>query len=147
MTYENAFLNTGFIPRPGERREPGLVLLLGILTCHLYYLYWIHQTSRELLEFDGMPDTSPGMEVLLSILTCGLYTIFWDFKTAQKIARIQAKVGLPPTDNSLLYLALNLVALGLIPSMVMQWGLNDIWQAAHRNLASHGSYYAPGYTL
>ena len=144
MTYD-ASAYTSFIPRRGERREPVAVLLLGVLTFHLYYLYWIHETSRELTEFDGMPDTPPALEVLLSLLSCGLYTVYWDFKTAQKIARVQAKVGLPPSDNSILYLLLNLVVLGLVPSMVMQWNLNDVWQAAQRNLAAHGSYYAPSY--
>ena len=141
MTYDASTFPT-FIPRRGERREPVAVLLLGVLTFHLYYLYWIHETSRELIEFDGMPDTPPAVEVLFSLLSCGLYTVYWDFKTAQKIARLQAKVGLPQSDNSILYLLLNLFVLGLLPSMIMQWNLNDVWQAAQRNLASHGSYYS-----
>ena len=140
MTYDPSTFST-FIPRRGERREPVAVLLLGVLTFHLYYLYWIHETSRELIEFDGIPDTAPAVEVLLSLISCGLYTVYWDFKTAQKIARLQAKVGLPHLDNSILYLLLNLFVLGLLPSMVMQWNLNDIWQAAQRNLAAHGNYY------
>jgi hypothetical protein len=86
-----------------------------------------------MIEFDGEPDTSPSMELLFSIISCGLYTIYWDYKVAQKIARLQMKVGLPPTDNSTLYLVLNFIGLGLIPSMIEQGHLNDIWYRATQN--------------
>jgi hypothetical protein len=104
------------VPSIGERREPGIVLLLHIITCGIYYLWWIYATSEEMNAFDCDPDTSPGLEVLFSIITCGLYTIYWDYKTAKKISRMQSKVGFPPGDNAVLYMVLNFIGLGLVQS-------------------------------
>ena len=129
--------------RVSIRREPGLVLLYGIVTCHIYYLYWLHAVSEEILAFDMEPDTAPGIELLLSLVTCGLYTIYWDYKIGQKIARMQQKVGIMPVDNSILYLVLNFIAVTkLVPSMIIQGHLNDIWFRAEQNYARTGSYYA-----
>jgi hypothetical protein len=41
-------------------------------------------------------------------------------------------------------MVLNFIGLGLVPSMIEQGDLNNIWNRAQQNMASHGSYYAPG---
>jgi hypothetical protein len=131
-------------PRLGLRREPGIVLLLHVITCGIYYLWWIYTVSEEMMAFDLDPDTSPGLEVLFSVISCGTYTIYWDYKTAKKIRKLQDKVGLTANDNSVLFLVLNFLGLGLIPSMIEQGDLNNIWNRAEQNMASFGSYYATG---
>jgi hypothetical protein len=118
--------------RIGERREPAIVLLLSIVTCGIYYFYWLYCVSGEIQEFLQEPDTSPGLEVLLSILTMGLYVIYWDYKTGQKIARMQGRVGLPVTDNAILYLVLNLVGFGFVNALIEQGHLNEVWNAAQQ---------------
>jgi len=122
--------------RIGTRREPGLVLLLSLLTCGIYYIYWVYKVSGEVQDFLGEPDTPPVVELLLTALTCGLYLFYWDWKMAEKIATMQARVGLPSTNNALLYLVLNLLGagpiggLGLIVPLIEQGHLNDVWRAA-----------------
>jgi hypothetical protein len=127
----------------GTRREPGLVLLFGILTLGIYYLWWIHEVSRETQEYLGEPDTSPALEVVLAVVTCNIYTIYWDWKMGQKIYRMQQVAGVPnPADNSILYLILNFVGLGIINSMIEQGHLNDIWSNTERkNPPTYGSPY------
>jgi hypothetical protein len=109
------------------RREPGLVLLFSILSLGIYYWCWIYAASDELNHYDGEPDTSPGLEVLFSILTCHIYSIYWDYKTAKKIARLQAKAGLPVTDNAILFLVLNFIGLGVVPALISQGHMNEIF--------------------
>ena len=122
--------------RIGERREPGLVLLFTILTCWIYYLWWLYTVSREMQEFLGESDVSPGTELLLNVLTCGFYNIYWDYKCGKKIVEMQARVGLPRSDNSVLYLVLDLLGvggfggLGLLCPALQQAQLNEIWDAA-----------------
>ncbi len=136
----STYYDTPLLPRIGERREPGVVLLLHIVTFGIYYLWWIYRTSEEMMAFDQEPDTSPALELLFSIISCGIYTVYWDYKTAQKIARMQAKVGIRPTDNSILYLVLNCIGLGLIPSMIEQGHLNEIWNRAYQINAEQSQY-------
>ena len=122
--------------RPGTPRSPGLTLLLILLTCGIYYLYFIYVVSQETQEFLEEPDTSPGLELLLCLLTCGLYNIYWDYKMGKRIAEMCVRVGLPPTDNAVLYLVLDLIgaggfaSLGLLNPLLQQDSLNRVWQAA-----------------
>lgn len=122
--------------RIGTHRDPAMVLVLILVTCGAYYIYWVYKVSGETQEFLGEPDTSPAVELLLTALTCGLYLFYWDWKIAEKIARMQERVGLPVTNNAVLYLVLNILGagpaggLGLIVPLIEQGHLNDIWRAA-----------------
>lgn len=118
--------------RIGEKREPALVLILSIITCGVYYLYWVYVASAEAQEFLGEQDTAPGLEVLLFILTCGLYTLYWDYKMAQKIMKMQRILGLRETDNAVLYIVLDVLGLGIVNALIQQSQLNEVWNAAIR---------------
>lgn len=122
--------------RPGIPRSPALTLVLILLTCGIYYLYYIYVTSQEVQDFLEERDTSPGLEVLLCLLTCGLYNIYWDYKIGKRVAEMCHRVGLPPVDNAVLYLVLDLVgiggfaSLGLLNPLLQQDSLNRVWRAA-----------------
>jgi len=122
--------------RLGTPRDPALTLVLILLTCGIYYLYFIYVVSEETQEFLGERDTSPAVEVLLSVLTCGIYNVYWDYKIGKRVAEMCSRVGLPATDNSVLHLILDLVGvggfggLGLINPILQQDSLNRIWKAA-----------------
>lgn len=115
--------------RIGSRREPALVLVFSLLTFGIYFLWWVAAVSGETQEFLGEPDTAPGLEVLLVLFTCGLYIIYWDYKIAKKIVRMQQRVDLPSTDNAILYIVLNVLALGIINALIEQSHLNEVWEA------------------
>lgn len=120
----------------GTKRDPALTLVFILLTCGIYYLYFIYKASSEVGDFTGDYDYPPGVEVALSLVTCGLWNIYWDYRMGKKVARMSAEVGLPATDNSTLYLILDLLgaggfaSLGLINPVLQQDGLNRIWDAA-----------------
>lgn len=123
--------------RTGQRRDPAMVLLLTIVTCGIYYFFWLYSVSQEIQDFLEEPDTSPGLEVLLCFVTCGLYIFYWDYKTAQKIARMQQMTGLRITDNAILYLVLNLVGIGFVNALIQQGHLNEVWQATERRIPNY----------
>ncbi len=135
--------------RIGERRDPALVLVFILLTCGIYYLYFIYKVSEETQDYLGEPDTSPLVDVLLCVLTCGLWNIYWDYKTGKKIARMYEMAGLPVTDNAALYLILDLIgvggfaSVGIVNSLLQQDSLNRFWQAAMTSAPSYPSP-APG---
>ena len=125
--------------RLGTRRDPGLTLVLILLTCGLYYLYFIYRVSQETREFLNEPGIAPGAEVLLSLVTCGLWNVAWDYRMGKRMAQMCIAAGLPVTDHSGLYLVLDLLgfggfaSLGLINPILQQDTLNRIWQAAMVN--------------
>ena len=119
----------------GTKREPAMVLLFTFITCGFYYLYFIYKVSEEVADFQGTSDYSPAVEVLLTIVTCSLWNYYWDYRIGKRIAEMNAAVGLPPTDNSILFVVLNLLGagpfagVGMVNSIIQQDSLNRIWDA------------------
>lgn len=69
---------------------------------------------------------SGGMAFLLTLVTCGIYGFYWAYKMGKTIAAAESKNGIPAEDNSVLYLILQLVGLGIINYALMQNSLNAI---------------------
>ena len=120
----------------GTKRDPAVVFLLTVLTCGLYYFWWVYETSREIDAFLGESDVPPIVHVILLIATGTLWGFVWDLMTARRIVRMQEKVGLPAKDNSIVYLALDILGagpiagLGLVSALIQQSDLNAIYRAA-----------------
>ena len=60
------------------KRSIGVAILLSIVTCGIYGIYWMvvvtDDTNKAINDPNG---TSGGIAVLLSIVTCGIYGIYW----------------------------------------------------------------------
>lgn len=70
----------------------------------------------------------PAVILLLSIVTCGRHAIYGNYKTAKKTVRMKGMAGIPPVDNRLLYLILNVVLVGFVNVLLQQPHLNEIWR-------------------
>ncbi|HEX5323854.1 MAG TPA: DUF4234 domain-containing protein [Capsulimonadaceae bacterium] len=119
--------------RLGTPRNPVLILLFSFLTCGLYYFYVIYVISAETKDFLGRAtesNISPGMEVLLTLVTCGIWNLYWDYRMGKRMAQMCQMVGLPVTDNAVLYLILDIFGIGFINILLEQDTLNRIWTAA-----------------
>jgi hypothetical protein len=116
--------------RIGNRRDPAAVLLLSIITCGIYYLYFIYKVTEEIADYQGKRDRSPGMEVLLTVITFGIWNIYWDYRVGKSIVDMSEAVGLQIADNAILFLILDLVGVGVTNGLIEQDSLNRIWDAA-----------------
>lgn len=120
---------------PSER-SPVKVLLLCLLTCGLYYPYWLFRTSEEMDGFLGESDLPPIVHLVLFVLTGTLWGFVWDVLTARKLMRMQQLVGLPITDNTILYCACDLFGagplygLGIVVPLLEQTSMNEVYRAA-----------------
>lgn len=114
----------------GEVRSPVLVLVLILITCGIYNLYWIYKVSDETQKYSGETTLSPVVELLLCIFTCGLYYFYWNYKYGKMIAKCHERAGLAVEDNSVLYLILSVLGLGIINALIMQTSLNKVWEAS-----------------
>lgn len=75
-----------------------LLLLLNMLTCGLFYYYWIYKTTKEIKDFTGKEDINPLIEVLLGFFTCGLYFKYWYYKYGKVVYKeMPNQIGM---DNS-----------------------------------------------
>jgi hypothetical protein len=112
-------------------RSPGLVILLSIVTCGIYHIYWYFATLGELRDAGHSPTgNAPWVDFLIAVITLGLYGLYVDYRLGKEIVEMQAQRGLRENDTSLLALLLDLLGLGVVASGLQQNELNRIWQAS-----------------
>lgn len=113
----------------GTYRSPVSVILLSIVTCGIYYIYWIYKSAQELQFFLQAQDMNPGMDCLLSVV-CFPYSYYWWYKYGKGMDEARSRVGLMPDNNSVLYLIMAIFGLHVVNAAIMQSSLNKLWEQA-----------------
>ena len=93
-----------------EQRGAAAAAALSLVTCGIYFLYWLHVTGRELQETLDDQELKPGLDVLLTVLTCGLWSAYAMYRNAQKIHGALLSVDPYAKDQSELTLILSLAS-------------------------------------
>ena len=108
-----------------EYRDIAIAIILSIVTCGIYGIFWIISLTNDANKVADRPtDTSGGMVILLTIITCGIYGIYWNYKMGQKIYEAGQRYNKSIIDNSVLYLVLSLFGLAIVNYALMQSDLN-----------------------
>jgi Domain of unknown function (DUF4234)/zinc-ribbon domain len=131
---EQAYMQPGMsgIMTPGEKRDPIMVLILGLVTCGIYMIYWIYTTSTEIKNALGREDINPVLDVVLSLVTCGIWLIYLSYRYPQLILELQDRARIPRNDISVISLILTIVGLSPVAFFMIQSELNKVWEAAGR---------------
>ncbi|MCZ9892183.1 DUF4234 domain-containing protein [Brachyspira hyodysenteriae] len=104
--------------KKGTIRPIPIMLLLNIVTCGIYYIYWIYQTSVEIKISSEREDLNPTLEILLGIITCGLYFKYWYYKYGKIVYKeLPLKAGMNNTEDKTVIL----VVIDIIIAL-MWWG-------------------------
>lgn len=112
-----------------QRREIAICIILSIVTCGIYGIYWMIVMSDDTNYVSGdVNGTTGGMAFLFGIITCGIYYYYWAYKQGEKISRAKQLRGLPSDPNlAILYLILMFVPTGqIIAYCLMQNELNQM---------------------
>ena len=104
-----------------KERNIVTAVILSIITCGIYGIYWVICMAREAVSVKD-PEDSGILEIVLM-----LFLPFLGFFLAEKklAEGCQAK-GIAHSDNSILYLILGLVGLGIVNYCMMQNDLNGL---------------------
>ena len=113
---------------PIKNRNIALCIVLSIITCGIYGIYWLVCLVDDLNVASGRTgDTSGGVVFLLSLVTCGIYGIDWMYKAGEKGAYIkQRNTGEVDSSSSVLYLILGIVGFGIVAYALIQSELNKV---------------------
>ena len=107
------------------KRSIGVCILLSIITCGIYGLYWMVQLNDEVNQLSGHTnDTSGGMVLLLSIVTCGIYEWFWIYKMGEKVDAIKTSRGEAASSSPILYLLLSIFGFDIVAWALIQDTIN-----------------------
>ena len=110
-----------------ERRNIAVCIVLTLVTCGIYGIYWIVCLTNDVNTVSGdVNRTSGGMVVLLTIVTCGIYGIYWAYKQGEKLDFTKNNRGIPSSNSGVLYLILQIFGFGIIAYALMQNELNKL---------------------
>lgn len=109
-----------------RERNIATSIILTIFTCGIYGIIWFISLTDEAGYANEDRSMSGGMAFLLTVITCGIYSIYWNYKMGLTIYQAKQKRDLAGSNNSILYLILSIVGLGIVNYCLMQSDLNDI---------------------
>ena len=110
-----------------ERRNIAVCIVLTLVTCGIYGIYWIVCLTNDVNTVSGdVNGTSGGMVVLLTIVTCGIYGIYWAYKQGEKLDFTKNNRGIPSSNSGVLYLILQIFGFGIIAYALMPNELNKL---------------------
>ena len=122
----NAYGNTGYNNNFQQNsvitpRNIPLCVILSIVTCGIYGIYWMIKLNDEINALAGEPyATSGGMVFLLSIVTCNIYNLYWMYKMGERTDRINRIQG----NSNILYLVIGILGFGIVNYCLMQDAIN-----------------------
>ena len=114
-------------PMPNEFREEkniAVCIILAIVTCSIYMWFWMYNMIKKIRMLSN--DTSDMIGEYLLLMLVPYYNIYWVYTRGKKISEEAARRGIQITDNSVLYLILNLLGLSIVSYAMMQNDLNKL---------------------
>ena len=102
-----------------------IYVLLSIITCGIYGLYFIYAMARDIniaCEGDGQKTRGLLGYFLLSIITCGIYPLFWEYSIGNRMAEGARRYGMEFQENGttvLMWQIFGVALCGIGPFMAM----------------------------
>ncbi len=116
-----------------KKRNIASLIILSIVTCGIYALYWFVVTTDDIENALGSKSDgsckSGGVALLLSIVTCDIYSFYWYYKEAERIDVLNKERGLRSSTEGWVYILLCFIGLGMVAMAIMQDQLNRIADA------------------
>lgn len=109
-----------------KERNIVVCILLSIVTCGIYGIYWFICLTDEANAAAGEQGTSGVMALIFTLITCGIYGLYWMYKQGERIDNAKTKRGMAGGSNGVLYLILAIFGLGIISYALMQNELNKL---------------------
>ncbi len=122
QTVNNINVNVNGKPAVGILpRNIAVCIILSIITCGIYGLYWIASVNDQVNALTEEKNaTTGGMVILFSIITCGIYELYWMYKMGERTDKLKGVTG----SSSILYLILSLIGFSIVPLCLIQDTIN-----------------------
>ena len=81
-----------------EERNIVVYLLLTLVTCGIFGIYWMIVILKDIATTSG-EDINPWMVILLSIITCGIYGIYFSYQMGKYMVKAGENYNVKIEDN------------------------------------------------
>lgn len=121
-----------------EKKSIAKIIILSILTCGIYSIYWTVVTTNDIEYALGEKSDgsckSGGIVVLLTIITCGIYGIYWYYKEALRLQILAEDANIRPCGTEpWVYVVLSIFGLEIVSMALLQDEINRIVDANDKN--------------
>ena len=108
-----------------QQRNIALCVILSLVTCGLYGLYWFVCMTDDTNTVANEEGTSGVLALILTIVTCGIYGLYWAYKCGDKLDKAKVDRGMPASNGGVLYLILYIFG-GILAYALTQNELNKL---------------------
>lgn len=109
---------------PYFKVDPIIVLILGIITCGLYLIYWNVKMAEVLNAVNNKEVISPAIAIITGC--CGLNLFFYWLVGRDALPKVYQLTGQPNKDDSVLLLILGFF-FPMISAMIVQSEVNKLY--------------------
>ena len=125
--YDTGSSYSSYSGAPVQNRNIVLCIVLSIITCGIYAIYWqIVLVNDFNIVTEEPQETSGGMVFLFSLITCGIYQIYWMYKAGNRMDNLKVRLGRERESRGVVYLLLTLFGLSIVAYALIQNELNKI---------------------
>ena len=111
--------------RTVPERNIALCIILSLVTCGIYGLYWFVCLTEDTNAAANEEGTSGVLALVLTIVTCGIYGLYWAYKRGELLDKAKVNRGMPASNGGVLYLILYIFG-GIIAYALIQNELNKL---------------------
>ena len=105
-----------------QERSIVLAIILSLITCGLYSLYWQVKVNDEALTLANEKGPSGIVVILLTIITCGIYGYFWAYKMGVCTDKMK---DVSNGYSAILYVVVALLGLNFVNIALVQDAINN----------------------
>ena len=110
-----------------QRKNIVTCIILSIVTCGFYSLYWLYCLVSDINAISDDPNAmSPVLVIILSFVTCGLYFLYWVYKAGSLLDQKMIETGRTAESRPVLYVVLALFCLTIVTYVLMQDTINHL---------------------
>jgi hypothetical protein len=104
-------------------------LLLTLITCGLYGLYWQYKQMATLNAWLRREEYAFWLWFFLSIITCGIFAIYYEYKMAKGINEVQANNEFfVSSDLAIICVLLAIFSLSIVSLAIQQNEINKFYR-------------------
>ena len=94
-----------------KRRDFITYLLLSLVTCGIYSLYFLYTVTMDMNTMSGDDGNyvDPAIVVLLTVVTCGFYSFYWYYAQGNRLKALADSNNIPCNETGTSYLVWDIV--------------------------------------